>query len=509
MKKQTLVRIIVCVLILAMLVPLVACTQPNGNNGETTTEPKEDEVTTTTGGNVTQVTDAPVIPDDVKYQDKVVRTLYWSDVEHNEFDIEAADGDDVNNALWTRNSNVEDRLGVELAWVGEKGNAKNIGTFKNKLKAIHDGTDSEEYHMFATYSLTAASASVDGYFKNLTGDDCEYLDFSREWWPKNLIKQITFGDNLYFASGDISLNTLYMMYVCYVNMTILSQHQLQNPQELVASGDWTYDKFFEMCENIYQAADGNSSGSKAVGDTFAYMTRTIHADPWFYGTGAVICEYNSQGKLTVSKSMKSDAVADTIKKLQHLFYETNDGIYTKDKVYHQKEFGNGRLLFMTDRARVSFKVLATIDNPNLDFVIVPCPKYAAGSKTSYSTVIGNPFTFYGILERCKDPTMASAVMEYYAYQNYKVVTPVVYERTLKGKYVNDPVSRQMYDIIKSNLVFDIGRMFSDQLGDCQSLFRNAIATDKAANWKKDVEGAAENTDKLCAKIQAILEKSGS
>ena len=207
--------------------------------------------------------------------------------------------------------------------------------------------------------------------------------------------------------------------------------------------------------------------------------------------------------------MKSDAVADTIKKLQQVFYVTSDGIYTKDAVYHQREFGNGRLLFMTDRARVSFKVFSTIDNPNLDFVIVPCPKYAAGSKTGYSTVIGNPFTFYGIFERCKEPAMASAVMEYYAYQNYKVVTPVVYERTLKGKYVNDPVSRQMYDIIRSNLVFDIGRMFSDQLGDCQSLFRNAIATDKAANWKKDVEGAAENTDKLCAKIQAILEKSGS
>lgn len=506
MKKQTLVRIIICMLILTMLVPLAACTQPSGDGNDTTTAKNNDgDNTTASGTGDAQVTDAPVVPDDLMYQDKVVRTLFWSDVEHNEFDIEAADGDDVNNALWNRNTNVEDRFGITLEWVGEKGNSSNIGNFKNKMKAIHDGSDGEKYHMFATYSLTATSASVDGYCKNLMSDDCEYLDFSHEWWPQTLIDQITFGDNLYFASGDISLNTLYMMYVCYVNMDILNEHQLQNPQELVGSGDWTYDKFFEMCENIYEASSSNTTGSKAVGDTFAYMTRTIHADPWFYGTGAVLCSYNNQGKLTVAKSMKSDAVDDTIKKLQNLFYTTNDGMYTSDKVYHQNEFAAGHLLFMTDRARVSFKVIAKSENPPA-FVIVPCPKYAAG-KSSYTTVLGNPFTFYGIFERSDEPTMASAVMEYYAYQSYTELTPVVYERTLKGKYVDDAKSREMYDIIRKNLVFDIGRMYSDSLGDIQHYFRDAIASSKSVNWKKNIENVEEYTNNLCAKIQDKLEKS--
>ena len=505
MKKQTLVRILVCMLILAMIVPIAACTQTgnNGGNGTTTADNGENSNTPSSSDDNGQVTDAPVVPEDVRYDGQVIRTLFWSDVEHNEFDIDAADGDDVNNALWNRNNNVEDRFGITLEWVGEKGNGDNIGNFNNKMKAIHEGSDNEKYHMFATYSITATTASVNGYCKNLLSDDCEYLDFSNEWWPKNLIKQITFGDNLYFASGDISLNTLYMMYVCYVNTDLLAAHQLQNPQELVGSGDWTYDKFFEMCENIYEASGDNKTGTKAVGDTFAYMTRTIHADPWFYGTGALICSYNSQGKLTVSNSMKSDAVDDTIKRLRHLFYETNDGIYTS-KVYHQKEFAAGHLLFMTDRARVSFKVIAKEENPPA-FVIVPCPKYSAG-KSSYSTVIGNPFTFYGIFERCDEPTKASAVMEYYAYESWKEVTPVVYERTLKGKYVDDQKSREMYDIIRENLVFDIGRMYSEQLGDSQSYFKKAISSTTDVNWKAEVKYAEEVINPLCNKIQEKLEK---
>lgn len=507
MKKQTFVRILVCLLIVAMLVPIAACIQPGNGDGTGTTTADNggnNTTTTTAGGNVTQVTDKPVVPDDVRYDNQVVRTLFWSDVEHNEFDIAAADGDDVNNALWTRNTNVEARFGITLEWVGEKGNADNIANFNNKMKAIHDGSDSEKFHMFAVYSLTATTASTNGYCKNLLSDDCQYLDFSHEWWPKNLIKQITFGDNLYFASGDISLNTLYMMYVCYVNMDILGAHQLQNPQELVGSGDWCYDKFFEMCENIYQKGESNSTGTKAVGDTFAYMTRTIHADPWFYGTGAVLCSYNKDGKLTISNSMKSKAVDDTIKRLQHLFHETNDGIYTSDKVYHQKEFAAGHLLFMTDRARVSFKVIAQTENPPT-YVIVPCPKYAAGT-SNYSTVIGNPFTFYGIFERCDEPQKAAAVMEYYAYQSFKEVTPAVYERTLKGKYVDDQKSREMYDIIRKNFVFDIGRLYSATLGGTPTWFRTAISTGKAVNWEMTVSNSEDYVNGLCAKVQEKLEK---
>lgn len=506
MKKTLIIRILVCVMILAMVIPMVACDEDDNPKGDETTVKTDD----TGSGNKPSdsVSDEiKVVPDNLNYNGAKVTILYWSDAEHNEFDVEGLSGDDVEDALFTRNNNVEQKLGVELNWLGVDGDAGEMQTYLDRMKSVHDGNETENYTMFATYSRTAGSAAVKGYCKDLNSDDCEYLDFSYEWWPDKLVEQATFGDHMYFASGDISTNALYMMYVCYVNTELIETHNLTNPQTYVtagAKGEWTYDKFFTMCEGMYSDIDG--SNTKTVGDQFGYMTRTIHADPFFYGTGAVLVEYNENDKLQLSSSMSSDAVVDTIEKLQNLFYVSKDGMYTSDKVYHQKEFGAGRLLFMTDRARVSFKVLATEDYAGTDYVIVPCPKYS--NDGDYVTVIGNPFTLYGIFARAsaEDTQMGAAVMAYYAYESHVTVTPIVYDRTLKTKYLDDATSREMLDIVRTNMDFDIGRILHSEINGPMNWFQAAIADSANANWKTTVKTKSKLVNPKIEAVQAQLEK---
>lgn len=506
MKKTLIIRILVCVMILAMVIPMVACNEEEPNQPDDTTAPADTGSGNKPSDSVSD-TDIQIVPDSLDYNGSKVTILYWSDAEHNEFDVEGLSGDDVEDALFTRNNNVEQKLNVELNWIGVDGDAGEMQTYLDAMKSIHDGNETENYTMFATYSRTAGSAAVKGYCKDLNSDDCEYLDFSYEWWPDRLIEQATFGDHMYFASGDISANALYMMYVCYVNTEMLTTYNLENPQKYVtagAKGEWTYDKFFTMCENIWADADG--SGGKSVGDQFGYMTRTIHGDPWFYGTGAVLVEYDDNDKLQIASSMSSDAVVDTIEKLQNLFYVSKDGMYTSDKVYHQTEFGAGRLLFMTDRARVSFKVLATDDYADTDYVLVPCPKYS--NDGDYVTVIGNPFTLYGLFARAseKDTEMGAAVMAYYAYESHITVTPAVYDKTLKTKYVSDATSREMLDIVRTNMDFDIGRILHSEINGPMNWFQSAIGSDTNSNWKTLVKTKSKVVNNTLEKVQNALEK---
>jgi ABC-type glycerol-3-phosphate transport system substrate-binding protein len=290
-----------------------------------------------------------------------------------------------------------------------------------------------------------------------------------------------------------------MMYVCYANTDLLDKYGIANPQLLVESGDWTYDKFFELCQGVYEDdGDGIKNCESESGDTFGYITSGIHVDPWFYGSGATICERNADGEIVKSESFGGERVANTIDRLCD-FLDGEFGIYTA-KVTHQKAFGQGRSLFMMDRARVSHKVIAT-SYGDTKFVILPCPKYDKDQE-KYITVMGNPFTLYGIAADVANPKMASAFIECFASEGYRVVTPAVFEISLKTRYVADSLSGQMYDLIRANITYDVGRIFSSDLIG-QSTFRNAVSGHQ--NWGSVAKQASKS---LSRQLKTLNNKLG-
>ncbi len=444
------------------------------------------------------------LPEDLKFNDEIT-LLVWDDVEHEEFfiDYEKLSGDIVEQSIYDRNSKVEQRLGLTLNFIRVKGNTDNVKNW-NAYVGNSVSISAREFDIIASYSVSVAKNASSGYLYNMLDSDCEYLNFEQPWWSDLLLEQATFGDNLYFASGDISRNALEMMYVCFVNTVLLKEYNLENPQELVEKNDWTYAKFIEMCQGVYKDTDGDGtkSYSKDSGDTFGYITSGTYADGWFYGSGATICEKNTNGDIVGSPTFSGERVANTVSMLCELFYNSNYGVYASNGggPVHQNAFGQGRLLFMTDRARVSHYRLAPLDFS--DFLIVPCPKYDKDQERFYTTM-GNPFTLYAIPADTDNPKMASAFIECFASEGYRIVTPAVFELSLKTRYVDDPVSATMYDIVRENIVYDIGRLFStDLIG--QSTFRNALANNQV--WGSVAVQATKGLDKAVKKLNSALNK---
>jgi len=485
MKKTTIIRLIAMLMLAVMMTSALASCANTGSPSETTASPSGEGAQTQAP--VEETTTDPTLdpngykkddlPEDLKFNTDI-NILVWDDVEHEEFEVAYEDlsGDIVEQSLYDRNSKVEERLGLTLNFIRVNGNSDNVASFSayvNNSVSIN----AKEFDVIGCYSLTLAKCASSGYLYNMLDDSCEYLNFEQPWWSDLLLEQATFGDNLYFASGDISRNALEMMYVCYANTALLAEYNLQNPQELVEPGDWTYDKFIEMCQGVYKDdGDGEKNCTSTSGDTFGYVTSGIHTDPWFYGSGATICERNADGEIIESPSFTGERVANTLDKLYGLLYNSTYGIYTSS-VTHQRAFGEGRVLFMMERARVSHKLLAA-EYGETEFVILPCPKYDKDQER-YITVMGNPFTLYGIAADIADPKMASAFIECFASEGYRQVTPAVFEISLKTRYVADSLSGIMYDMIRENITYDIGRIFSSDLIG-QSTFRNAVAGQQ--NW---------------------------
>lgn len=469
---STLSRLLCLLLVGMMLLGLVACA-----GGDNPTDPVETTAAGEQTGDPSETTKEKEETTSLYVDDKVpdlnlkktITILYWEDREHEEFISDGETGDAVLDALYKRNLSVTRRLGIEFDYQTCAGNADNINTWVN-----HVGNDLKAgptFDIMAGYSLSTAAAAQQGFCMDLLNDEITtYLTVADEnsaWWPRDLIERATINDKLYFCSGDISANTLYMMYTCFVNTDLLEQYHLQNPQELVPSGKWTYDKFFEMCAGVYIDDDGIEG--KSVGDQFGYMTSGIHVDPWFYGTGVNIID-NVDGEPVINNDFYTgNKLLDTIDRLNTLLWASNDGLYTS-KVQHQIEFNNGNLLFAMDRCRIT---ITRFESTDLHFVVVPSPKYSE-EQEKYYTTLGNPFTLYAVPKGCKVLEEVGATLEVMASESYRQVTPALFEITLKYKKVNDETSGAMYDIVREGLVFDIGRIFNSLFG-MQGAFRGQIS----------------------------------
>ena len=511
MKNKFSLRAIAFILLAIMLCSsFAACAETN--DPEITTEAPPEALTTAPAEEVTTADPTKDangylkddLPEDLKF-DENITLLVWDDVEHEEFEIayESLSGDIVEQSIYDRNSKVEQRLGLTMSFIRVKGNTDNVKNW-NAYVGNSVSINAKEFDIIASYSVSVAKNASSGYLFNMLDDECEYLNFEQPWWSDLLLEQATFGDNLYFASGDISRNALEMMYVCFVNKVLLEKHHLENPQALVETNDWTYEKFIEMCKGVYEDTDGDGTKSltKDSGDTFGYITSGTYADGWFYGSGASICEKSADGDIVGSPTFSGERVVNTVSMLCSLFYSSDDGMYASSGggPAHQNAFGQGRLLFMTDRARVSHYRLAPLDFD--DFLIVPCPKYDKDQERFYTTM-GNPFTLYAIPADTDNPKMASAFIECFASEGYRIVTPAVFELSLKTRYVDDPVSASMYDIVRANIVYDIGRLFStDLIG--QSTFRNALANNQT--WGAVATQATRGLDKAVKKLNSALNK---
>ena len=511
MKNCKTIRLISLFLLTVMLISsLASCaettpseeTTAGASNAETQAPVSTEEVTTSDPTKDENGYHKDDLPADLNFNDEIT-LLVWDDVEHEEFFIEyeKLSGDIVEQSIYDRNSKVEQRLGLKLNFIRVNGNTNNVKNW-NAYVGNAVSINAKEFDIVAGYSVSVAKNASSGYLYNMLESECEYLNFEQPWWSDLLLKQATFGDNLYFASGDISRNALEMMYVCFVNTNLLEKYNLENPQDLVESSDWTYAKFLEMCQGVYEDTDGDGAKSyaKESGDTFAYITSGTYADGWFYGSGATICERNAEGDIVGSPTYTGERVANTVAMLCELFHKSNYGVYASEGggPVHQNAFGQGRLLFMTDRARVSHYRLAKADFS--DFLIVPCPKYDKDQERYYTTM-GNPFTLYAIPSDIEDPKMASAFIECFASEGYRIVTPAVFELSLKTRYVDDPVSASMYDLVRENIVYDMGRLFSSDLIG-QSTFRNALANNQT--WGSVAVQSAKGLDKALKKLNAAL-----
>ncbi len=472
------IRILTALLAILMLLPAaVSCA--NTNDPEQSTE---NAITTTPAGQDGPApTDAPEetlfapsdIPEDLKFDGEVIKFLYWNDAENPEFFVEDTNGESVNDAIYKRNERVQAQFGITLEFTGTPGDYADQKAFINTCtNSTQAGSDAHDF--FCGYSMTGATLMTQGLAQDLT--EYEIMEFDKPWWPSTLIEKATIKDGIYFVSGDISTNYLYMMYGCVFNkdmFTDVTTLTFNTLYDLAYDNKWTLDKLIEYSTGAFLEQNGDSEPSQ--GDRFGFTTINIHFDAFYTAADLFTVVTDSGDNIVLCEDLSSDKTAELLAKLCSFIHETGD-VWIKNS---GDIFANNQAIFTIDRVQITNKKLKDVD---FNYGILPVPMYNEDQE-GYRTCMAFPFTTYVLSTASTHSEAAAATLELMAYQSYLNITPALFEESMKLRYADQSDDSFMFDKIRESVVIDLGRLLTTQVNNLSyNIFRNAVDGNSVDSW---------------------------
>lgn len=504
-------RILTALLIIVMIIPMaVSCavtndpeqstegnastTAPSVNQGEGSNNP--DAVTTQPEETVFAASD---IPADLKFDGETIRFLHWSDAENPEFYVEDTNGESVNDAIYKRNERVAEQFGVTLDFTGTPGNYNNQKAFINTcLNSTQSGADAHD--IFCGYSMTGATLMTQGLAQDLT--QYQIMEFDKPWWPSTLITKATIKDGIYFASGDISTNYLYMMYGCVFNKEMFEDIHTQHSNllyDLAYDNKWTLDKLIEYSTGAFMEMNGDAEPSQ--GDRFGFVTINIHYDAFYTGSDLYTVVVGENDSLKLSADLDSQKTTDLLTKLCAFIHETGECWTTSSSSI----FANDQALFTIDRVQITSK---NLKDTSFSFGMLPIPMYNE-EQEEYRTCVGFPFTTYVLSVASNIPEAAAATLELMAYQSYLNITPALFEESMKLRYADQSDDSFMFDMIRESVVMDLGRLLTTQVDNYSyNIFRDAVSNNTVGSWSSSKGTKLKLFEKKINAINKAIDKLG-
>ena len=508
-------KVLALFLLAMMILSAVACSTPNDGADTTAAETTGSEETTgnsddtgsgdeTTGGS-TDTLLGPVdkngyLLDDLPETmdlDEDVCVLYWSDVEMTEFKVEEPTGHNVDDQIYWRNTEAELRLNINFNWVGTRGNGDNRNAYADFLGASLEAGD-RTYDIIGAYSRTAGICAARGYLADLNDIEDSYIDLEKPWWPQSLVDTVTIGDSMYFISGDISTNTLHFMYGIFCNQTMRENNNLQNPVDLVKNHEWTLEAMINMAQGIY--SDIDSDGTKSAGDRYGLVSIYFGFDAFFTGSGLLAVETDEEDGLVLSPSYYGEKSYALVEILQN-FCGTND-CYVNNTF--EPSFVEERALFAVNRMYFADRKLKKVA---FKYSIVPTPMYD-GDQDSYITVVGNPFSLWGIVSNvsAEEQQKFTAVLECLGSYGYRKTTPAIFEVNYQSKYSETDDDSLMFNYIRDGVCYDLGRIFfTDLVGMCLPDVFTRCAINPGESWASVIAANKRNVSKRLANLYEQFE----
>ena len=485
--RSKIISVLLAVIMLLSVVCLASCKDDTGKGDSTTA------ATDLTGSNTPDESTAvtPNIPDTLKFDNTEVQVLICKEQMKQTLTVDGSEGL-LPDALERRVRIVEDKLGVKLNFIQEPGNWNNRASFIQKVEAaVQNGG---EYDLVIAYNLNPPTMAVRGLLMDI--NESEYTDFSKPWWPERLIETISFNDRVFFCVDNSSYGSIRNMACIMFRKDVAGENDLtpESLYDLALKGEWTLDKLQESIQSVYR--DANNNNTRDYGDLYGFATvDKPRLDAFFHGSGLTIVAKDSNGDFVMT--LGDEKVQTVLERMNKLLFNDENVYMADDKMYQM--FINKQVLFYETP-------IAAVDQQlDFEFGVLPTPKFDA-EQDSYITYMSNTHDSFCIPKNVRDFDMSAVIIELMAYEAYTEVAPKYFEVMLKYKYSSDSQAGQIYDIIRRNVMFDFGYIFSENFATNPILlYRNALAGGSSSWMPKYSPFAKSFSDSL----QEIIDKLSS
>ena len=408
---------------------------------------------------------------------------------HPNIPPEEQTGEVVNDALYERDSTVEERLGITINYI----HYENRGELRSAVQTAVNAGDPAYDMIINSMADGLNSLAPNGYLLDL--GSLPSLTLGEAWWSHSCYENLSFYGKQYITSGPISLDYYYAPCIIAFNQRICEEYQIPDLYELVLDGKWTLDKFSEVTKNVAQ--DLNSDGIMGTDDFYAFACDELTGQAFYIGAGGTQTEVDSNGDpvLTMATAKNSDILDkiitvvanDSFRLLTEGVSPANTTTPAEKKTWH---FKNSQTMLLGYNMS---GIIACLRDMKDDYGIIPMPKYNE-NQDEYLTY-GSPWGPCGVavpvtLEAGKYDMVGTA-MEMMAYISYTTVGTQMFNITLKEKVSRDENSKTMLDIIYADVIFDLNGIHN--FGSTGTTLRSCVI------------GAKENFSSLYASMLSKAE----
>ncbi len=472
-------RIIALLLALVTVaLSLVACATP-----ESPEDPSAEVTTSGTGDTVTdEVVTTELYPTsnpELNYGGKTINFLSraheWF---KDEIWVEAISGDPVNDAVFTRNTAVEKKLGVEIVNTMIAGDQYAIS---EELKKLHDTSD-PTYDLFANSTYSTIMYTEQGRYANML--DLEYLELDQPWFSQRFNDVASIGQAQYLVTGSLALAMYRLIFATFVNTKIMDNVLTDSVDlyDVVMNGDWTIDYQTELAAKIYQ---DNGDGIKNDQDLYGFVTNSnmLGVDPYWSSLDLKLLSKNNDNYYDVALDV--DRISAAVDKINKLIWDCPGTFAYKHISGNEDTQISIRKKFAAEGAAMATLRIIECESAELrenrDYGLIPMPKFSKKQSEYLSfahdqiTSFGIPAIIAGDEERFQ---RAGAVLNEMSRQSIITVEPAYYELALKTKYLNDEKSWKMLDIIVEGLYLDGGILYTKKFESVHQMMRTFIGNNR-------------------------------
>ena len=451
-------KIIVLLLCVVMVLGVfTGCRTSIDNNDDSS---QETETTTSTASSDT--TDARLVPDVPEitfngYQFRILTKGKTSSTWYSvDIDAESMTGEPINDAVYARNSKIEELYDIEI--IEESPSSPDVAA-TTALTAQNDF-----YDMIALRMNDHMEGLINkGFMKDL--NEVEYLDLTRPYYDQKSISELSIDGKNFAITGDLLTMDNDATRCVLFNKTIADDIGIETIYnadfyQLVESGKWTLDVLYECAKLAVQDKDGQAGMNPDV-DIYGMETEPFNSLVMLNSAGVRIVQKNEEDIPVYS--LYTDKAIEVLQKIipiqndACMMLSTNYSGYTDvwTGLFHPTFTSNRSLFYMGQIQNA--KMFRTFD---VDFGILPIPKYDESQEEYLS-----PVTTYGT-DCISIPKIASnlertaIIIEALSCESKYTVQPAYYEATLKGKTAKDEESTVMLDLMFANRTFDLGYMYN-------------------------------------------------